>query len=166
MKRISLLLLVCGMILAGCETVPTAEETAQQAIENTQNKVSDAVIGEIKNGKITYVQQTASAVESRSAAVPETSYVMLSFTKMSAKLDSIAQQQVEQMLPKLKKAKKITITGYCDQKAIRNAKRAAMARANTVKSELVKQGIDAETISVLSITKEQRHAALVTIEIG
>ena len=166
MKRISLLLLVSGIILAGCETVPTTEEAAQQAIENTQNKVSDAVVGEIKNGKITYVQQTASAVDSLPVAVPETRYVMLSFTKMSAKLDSIALQQVEQMLPKLKMAKKITITGYCDQKAIRNAKRAALARADAVKAELIKQGIDANAINTLSITKERRHAALVTIEVG
>lgn len=160
MKRITALLLASGFILAGCETAPTTEELADKTVSKVQQHVNDTATSEIKNGK----NKAISAIASKVAAQPETTSFTLSFTKMSAKLDSIALQQINQMLPKLKTAKKITVTGYCDQKEIHNATRAALARANATKAELVKQGIDASLINTLSITKEARHVALIESE--
>ncbi|MDR3409660.1 MAG: hypothetical protein P4L87_01735 [Formivibrio sp.] len=160
MKRIIAMLLASVFILTGCETAPTAEEAADQSVKKVQQYASDSASGEIKNmrTKISTASATSSAVKS------EPSSFTLSFTKMSAKLDSIALQQINQMLPKLKMAKHITITGYCDQKAIHNATRAALARANAVKTEIVKQGIDANLIKTETMIKEARHVALVESE--
>lgn len=163
-KVTGLLLLATVTLLTGCETVPTTDELTGQAEDVVQKKISDTIVNKSSNNP---PQRSETVTPAQSVIMPLQPITMtISFTKMSAKLDKMAQQQLEQMLPLLKTGDKVTITGYCDRSAIKNATRAAKARALTVKEELVRLGIDVNKISIANVTNEARHVATISSEIG
>ncbi|MBM3117814.1 OmpA family protein [Jeongeupia naejangsanensis] len=104
---------------------------------------------------------SAEATKAGAAVAPAADPSLLRFDAKSVKLDDAAQAQLQQLLEPARGAKQIVITGYCDRKEIGNAKGAAIARANAVKSALVKQGVAAKKIRVKYTTDEPLHAAKV-----
>lgn len=87
--------------------------------------------------------------------------VVISFSKLSAKLDSLAQRQIDSIDVRAKQATSIVVTGYCNKKEIRNAEAAAKARATMIKKELSKLGVADEKIIIKTNITDARHAVLV-----
>lgn len=78
--------------------------------------------------------------------------VPIAFDKLSIKLRDADKQIIAQIKDRAQKARKLTITGYCDRKQVGNAKAAAMARAQSVKDELVRLGVKPKLINLKHVT--------------
>lgn len=90
--------------------------------------------------------------------------VPIAFDKLSIKLRDADKQIIAQIKDRAQKARKLTITGYCDRKQVGNAKAAAMARAQSVKDELVRLGVKPKLINIKHVTSvANKHAVEVEL---
>lgn len=78
--------------------------------------------------------------------------VPIPFDKLSVKLRETDKQILTQIKDRAKKARKVTITGYCDRKQVGNAKAAALARAQSVKQELGRLGVNTKLVKIKYVT--------------
>lgn len=90
--------------------------------------------------------------------------VPIAFDKMSIKLRDTDKQILAQIKDRAQKARKLTITGYCDRTQVGNAKAAALARAQSVKDELVRLGVKSKVVKVKFVTNvANKHAVEVEL---
>ena len=98
-----------------------------------------------------------------SVVIPNPSVV--TFEKMSISLDDKAKETIARLSNRARAAKRISITGFCDQKQIRNATDSAMARAVAVRDALLSYGIEPANIRMtLNLKAAKKHAAEIKFE--
>ena len=152
MKVLGGLLVAAPLALSGCAQQQTVAEADQPPVAN-EEKVK---------AKSPERQGAAPAV---AAEEPGPDYanmnpVPIPFDKMSVKLRDSDKQILVRIKDRAKKAKKLTITGYCDRKQVGNSKDAAIARAVAVKKELVRLGVKSAAIRIKHVTSvADKHAA-------
>lgn len=142
--------LVSALALAGCAQQPTVADEPQTPVA--------------KEEKVKAVESKGSVA----AQVPEETLpdyasmnpVPIVFEKMSVKLRDTDKQILVRIKDRAQKARKLTITGYCDRKQVGNSKAAAIARAVAVKKELVRLGVKPGAIRIKHATNvANKHAA-------
>lgn len=131
------------VILSGCAQNPVADNpdthsTKKADIEET--KAEKAVAASMAPGE--------EIVPDYAVLNP----VPIEFEKLSIKLSDADKQIIAQIKDRAQKARKLTITGYCDRKQVGNAKAAALARAQSVKKELVRLGVKPKLINIKYVT--------------
>jgi len=90
---------------------------------------------------------------------------VISFEKMSVALDEKGQATIAEIGEKAKESGKITVTGFCDRRQIRNSMDSAIARAVVTRDELIAQGVSPSNIVVkYSTRKPKQHAAEIKFE--
>lgn len=90
--------------------------------------------------------------------------VPISFDKLSIKLSDGDKKILSQIKERAKKARALTITGYCDRKQVGNAKAAALARARAVKDELVRLGVKPQQVKLKFVTEvANKHAVEIAL---
>lgn len=134
---------VLFMTLAGCAQTPVADNAdtvaPRQAVKE-DSKVEKPAAASMAPGE--------EIVPDYAVMNP----VPIAFDKLSVKLRDSDKQLLAQIKDRAQKARKLTITGYCDRKQVGNAKAAALARANSVKDELVRLGVKPKLINVKHVT--------------
>lgn len=143
------------LTLAGCAQAPVAE--------NADTVVPRQAAKEESKAEKTVAASMAPGEE----IVPDYAVmnpVPITFDKLSVKLRDVDKQILAQIKDRAQKARKLTITGYCDRKQVGNAKAAALARANSVKDELVRLGVKPKLINVKHVTSvANKHAVEVDL---
>lgn len=90
--------------------------------------------------------------------------VLIAFDKLSIKLNDSDKRTISQIKERAKKARALTITGYCDRKQVGNAKAAALARARAVRDELVRLGVKPQQVKLKFVTEvANKHAAEIAL---
>lgn len=90
--------------------------------------------------------------------------VPIAFDKLSVKLSDGDKKILFQIKERAKKARALTITGYCDRKQVGNAKAAALARARAVKDELVRLGVKPQQVKLKFVTEvANKHAVEIAL---
>lgn len=133
-------------ILCACSS------TQNKPIDDTENTSSEKVPGSV------------SATKAETKLSPQPVFVpnptVINFEKMSTTLDGSSKQGIAQLRERAKNSQKITVTGFCDRRQIANADEAAVARAISVRDELLAQGIAPAKVTVKFNTKAARtHSA-------
>lgn len=147
-------LVLSVFLFTGC----TANQTKQA--EGTENKdtstnadarnTSGAAGSDAKNNQARQAAQPP-------VVIPNPSTV--AFDKMSTIVNEKGKQTITQLAERAKSAHKLTITGFCDRRQIGNSADAAVARAISVRDELLAQGVDPAKIQVKFDTKiAKKHA--------
>lgn len=143
---------VAAVLLSGCaadraKSVDTAQSNDGLTINASNGGTGDGRRGQIHSGP-----------PMPPALVPNPSIVL--FDRMSVVLDDKARQTITQLVERAKGAKKVVVTGFCDQREIGNPGEAAVARAISVRDELLAHGIPAANLQVKFSTKTaKKHAA-------
>lgn len=130
-------------ILTGCAQNPvaaTADAATSKQVAKEESKAEKVVAASMAPGE--------EVVPDYAVINP----VPIAFDKMSIKLRDADKQIIAQIKDRASKARKLTVTGYCDRKQVGNAKAAALARAQSVKDELVRLGVKPRLINIKHIT--------------
>lgn len=89
----------------------------------------------------------------------------VAFEKMSVTLDDKAREAIGYLAEKARTSGKITVTGFCDRKQIRNAMDSAVARAVVTRDELITLGVNPSNVTVkFSTVVAKKHAAEIKFE--
>lgn len=131
------------LALAGC--------AQNQVASKTEAPASSQALKEEPKSEKTVVASMAPGEE----IVPDYAVVNpvpIPFDKLSVKLRETDKQILTQIKDRAKKARKVTITGYCDRKQVGNAKAAALARAQSVKQELGRLGVNTKLVKIKYVT--------------
>ncbi len=141
------------LMLVGCAQNQT--KTEDSAVVATTNESPVATPSSAANdARIAYARQAAQT----QVVVPNPSAVL--FDKMSTTLDDKGKQVIAQLADRARSSKKLVVTGFCDQRQIGNPIDAAVARAISVRDELLAQGIVPTNVVVKYSTKiAKKHAA-------
>lgn len=154
-KTLGTLCAVLLVILSGCTQNPivvNADTNSTKQAEREEVKAEKAVAASMAPGE--------EIVPDYAVMNP----VPLEFEKLSIKLRDADKQIIAQIKDRAQKARKLTITGYCDRKQVGNAKAAALARAKSVKQELVRLGVKAKSINIKYVTTvANKHAVEVEL---
>lgn len=132
-----------------------------------QKPVAPAAAAPVK-GEAAQAAANIDSALARAAALPSgtpsvvADPTLVSFEKMSVKLSPAAEAQVNALASGLVVAKSITVLGYCNRKEVGNAKAAATARAEAVKTLLVKAGIPESRIKMRTDIARPIHAVRIT----
>lgn len=90
---------------------------------------------------------------------------VISFEKMSVVLDEKGRETIAEIGEKAKESGKITVTGFCDRRQIRNSMDSAVARAVVTRDELIAQGVAPSNIVIkFSTVTPKKHAAEIKFE--
>lgn len=90
---------------------------------------------------------------------------IISFEKMSVVLDEKSKEIIAEIGEKAKESGKITVTGFCDRRQIRNSMDSAVARAVVTRDELIAQGVAPSNVVIkFSTTTPKKHAAEIKFE--
>lgn len=143
---------VTAVLLSGCASDQSKSVDAAQNNDGPTANASNGGAGDFRRGPIHSGPQLPPAL------VPNPSIVL--FDRMSVVLDDKARQTITQLVERARVAKKVVVTGFCDQREIGNPSEAAVARAISVRDELLAQGIAAANLQVKFSTKTaKKHAA-------
>lgn len=144
LKALSRVTCVAALLaLAGC--------AQNQVASKTEAPASSQALKEEPKSEKTVVASMAPGEE----IVPDYAVVNpvpIPFDKLSVKLRETDKQILTQIKDRAKKARKVTITGYCDRKQVGNAKAAALARAQSVKQELGRLGVNTKLVKIKYVT--------------
>lgn len=111
------------------------------------------------SGAATNDAKSAQARQAAPAPVVIPNPSTVSFDKMGTTLDDKGKQVITQLAERAKSARKLTVTGFCDRHQIGNSADAAVARAISVRDELLALGIAPAKIQVKFDTKiAKKHA--------
>ncbi|HYD60455.1 MAG TPA: OmpA family protein [Noviherbaspirillum sp.] len=139
------------LVLAGCAQNQTLEDPAQSPVAQEEKAKTKAT------------EKAAAAGAQSEEKLPDYANmnpVPIEFEKLSVKLRDADKQILVRIKDRAQKAKKLIITGYCDRKQVGNSKAAAIARANAVKSELVRMGVKPAAVRIKHATDvANKHAA-------
>lgn len=143
------------LTLAGCAQNPVAENTATVApkpMVKEESRAETAVAASMAPGEEVVPDYTVM------------NPVPIAFDKLSVKLRDADRQTLAQIKVRAQAARKLTIIGYCDRKQVGNAKAAALARARSVKDELVRLGVKPKLIKIKYVTNvANKHAVEVEL---
>jgi len=146
---------VAVLALAGCAQNQVASKTDAPPLQQAAKE-------EMKSEKT-----VAASMAPGEEIVPDYAIVNpvpIPFDKMSVKLRDSDKQILTQIKDRAQKAKKLTITGYCDRKQVGNAKAAALARAQSVKDELARLGVKTKIVKIKFVTDvANKHAVEVEL---
>lgn len=134
---------VSVFVLVGCAQNQLATESTSSAAQNT-------VKDETKSEKAPLASMAPGEEIVPDYAVMNP--VLIAFDKMTVKLRDTDKHILAQIKDRAQKARKLTITGYCDRNQVGNAKAAALARAQSVKDELVRLGVKSKVVKVKFVT--------------
>ncbi|GAA5787049.1 hypothetical protein GCM10007860_32000 [Chitiniphilus shinanonensis] len=137
-------------LLAGCADTPKKTEPAKD--EGKWRKEAPAPAP---------AKPTPTPAPSATPAVDPNTF---SFDKMSVSLGDADKARAAALADKAKAATSVSIRGFCDRAEVGNAKDAAIARANAVRTELIKAGVPAAKIRIRFTTDQPRHAAVVEFQ--
>lgn len=137
------------LVLAGCAQNQALEDPAQSPV--------------VKEEKTKATEKAAASSMKSEEKLPDYANmnpVPIEFEKLSVKLSDSDKQILVRIKDRAQKAKKLIITGYCDRKQVGNSKAAAIARANAVKSELLRMGVKPGVVRIKHATNvANKHAA-------
>lgn len=152
LRRVGLVLSV--LTLVGCAQNQTKTEDSV-AIATPTNEVPVAPPSSAaEDARIAHAVQAAQA----QVVVPNPSSVL--FDKMSTTLDDKGREVIAQLAYRARSSKKLVVTGFCDRRQIGNPIDAAVARAISVRDELLAQGVVPTNVVVKFSTKiAKKHAA-------
>lgn len=89
----------------------------------------------------------------------------IAFEKMSTTLDGKGKMGIAQLADRAKISNKVTVTGFCDRHQVGNSADAAVARAITVRDELLAHGVVPANVRVKFATNiRNRHAAEISFD--
>jgi outer membrane protein OmpA-like peptidoglycan-associated protein len=143
------------LAMAGCAQHQIASESTSASAQNTMKEESKS-----EKAPLASMAPGEEIVPDYAVMNP----VPIAFDKMSVKLRDIDKQILAQIKDRAQKARKLTITGYCDRTQVGNAKAAALARAQSVKDELVRLGIKSKVVKVKFVTNvANKHAVEVEL---
>lgn len=146
---------VSVLAMAGCAQNQVAPDSTLAAAQNTAKE-------EAKSEKAPLASMAPGEEIVPDYAVMNP--VPIAFDKMSIKLRDTDKQILAQIKDRAQKARKLTITGYCDRTQVGNAKAAALARAQSVKDELVRLGVKSKVVKVKFVTNiANKHAVEVEL---
>ncbi len=109
---------------------------------------------------------SAAATSASAATAAIGNPAIIEFDTKGVELNSDAQALLAQLAASAKPSKKIVVTGYCDKRKVGNAKSIALARANKVKKELVKDGVAAKSVRVKYITDQAKNLVRIDVDNG
>lgn len=103
---------------------------------------------------------TATDTRDGKQAAPAANPVVISFERLSIKLDDQTRKLIAQQTDRAKASGRLVITGFCDRHQVGNARDAAIARAGAVRDELVKLGVPTKKIQIKYVTEAgNKHVA-------
>lgn len=150
-------LALSALLLAGCaanQPKPANSAENESAVGTTTQGASTTAGAATNETKSAQTRQAAQPP----VVIPNPSVV--SFDKMGTTLDDKGKQVVAQLAERARSARKLTITGFCDRHQIGNSADAAVARAISVRDELLALGLAPTKIQVKFDTKiAKKHAA-------
>jgi len=133
------------LLLTACAQNPTSPDTASSPNVERETKTDKA-------GAVSVHGSNASkgkvVLEGKSLDYANMNPVPIGFDKLSIKLGDDDKRILAQISERAKKAPKLTITGFCDHNQVANPKAAALARADAVKAELVRLGVQSKAIRI------------------
>jgi len=154
-------LVLSVLLLAGCAANQNkpADGTDNKGSAATSSNEKPSASAVANEARIAQARQAAQA----SVVIPNPSTVL--FEKMGTTIDDKGKQIVAQLAERARGARKVTVTGFCDRNQIGNSADAAVARAISVRDELLAQGVVPANILVRFNTKvAKKHAAEVRFD--
>jgi outer membrane protein OmpA-like peptidoglycan-associated protein len=133
------------LLLTACAQNPTSPDTASSPNAERGAKTDKAGIVSA-NG--TNASKGKVVLDGKSPDYANMNPVSIVFDKLSIKLDDDDKQILAQISERAKKAPKLTITGFCDHNQVANPKAAALARADAVKAELIRLGVQSKEVRI------------------
>ena len=149
-----------GLVLVGCSSTPTAEETqAAEAQAVAAKAEADAKAAEVKAAEEAAVASQEAAAASQKAsdlfAALQGKVVNFDFDRSEVKSEFYSVVKMNADYLSMNASATVTIKGYCDERGTREYNLAlGERRANAVKNALIAEGVSPSRINTISYGEE------------